>query len=258
MSYFLVFIPGVRGANNEHLDRVGLADLRRDRNPLWRETMPDSPGETGGMYAYWSPVGDPEPGSITWEWHLGPGDPDKDIEPGKYFIGLPVERRPGPHDLQRCRLADGAAVTLLDGNEWVMPIPRQLPHRCGVDPEDGSFTRRIAPGYEEYWDRHVEFVFNILSELETKELVDAFARLHSKVTPPTVQIELRVPDAWDFVMFGLSINYRVVPFICDILGLFDDHAVVAAVCAAIELPLLRAVATEKKTDCPSPLGIPVG
>lgn len=154
------------------------------------------------------------------------------IDRGKLWIGWEREALPGPADLVRSPddFVSGHGVVLGDARAWIVPAvhaPRtKLPQVMELDGD--RWTPRPLPEYEAVMDASAKW----WDLIQTDSPVFVF-------------------DDWcRFAVQLLSVNYRLGPHECSILGLFRTTAtmLVSLVEAALDGPAIAAeLAAQKKT-----------
>lgn len=226
MAGFLVFLPGLSspGAVPERLRTVGLVGLSAD-TPLFANIQHGPTGQPGGL-CWWDDPRRPDTTPTTnvalHDWQAA--KPDGEFPAGRFWLGREKGRPVRPSDLQRPVVHAGHAVRLADGQEWTIPVARQLPQLLGLN-DAGDFARRPRPEYAEFW-RDAE---RALSEWCFGEGIPYAA-------------------GWEFCCKALGLNYRVDRAICDWLGLFDSPSMVETVYATVEWHSLVATLKKKESE----------
>lgn len=248
MAHYLLFFDKCTSGRQALLVDAGLASLC-DRQPHWFD-VPNGPDGKAGVACTWSIRGaqilaDYSTEDVRW-------DPSPC---GTYWVGV-HERKPiTPTDLERDKMVDGASALLADGNQWIVPVPRLMPHRFGMSTTTGQWERIIAREHKDYADLVTKYALQFFNEVDK---LDLFKQLNPNTELPSDwKTEITIVDGILLVVRALEINYRLNDVLISTLGLLDDASMERVVCAAIELPLYREVEAQKKT-LPSPVGIPVG
>lgn len=215
MAGLLVYLPGSTGNNGaEELKRVGLSDLLDPSvSPIPTPILTGGPDGGGGRLITFDAIGLPgTPNNVdmaTQVWREAP--PDGDLPKGRYWLGFVEGQRPTPEELQRAKLADGDALTLCDGRQWVVPIAELLPKRLTIDPNTGNEVREVA-------EKHRAFS-NWANTLYEYFLSDGFAAMLDK------DLVVTIPDGLAGVAMALSKNYRITRDAIDLLELIGEYEV---------------------------------
>jgi len=218
--HYQLFLPGRFRAEAENLVDVGLGGLLRagDRPPRVVETIAAGPdGKPGSIIGWADDDGGFRPDRQTWS--PSEPDPERRLQPGRFWLGLEGGFLPWPHELQRSPAAcmAGSAVELADGRLWTVPQPMRHRLRLGVDGR--TMSRR---------EMRVWCVARWAMKAITRETADG--------TP----IPLR--DGAACCVDLLAVNYRLTLEICLLCGLLDRDSmrrvlVKAADSAELELNL---------------------
>jgi len=228
MAEYMIHVPG-RKAGQTHglLAELGLDGLADKQNMTWL----DSPGPAGdGLLGSWCNIGQGNSASVMafqpelQRWEAGPGG--RDLPAGRFWLGQEIRRPVQPHDILRVETHRGRWVALADGNQWLIPVARHLPHSWGLD-EAGDVCRKPKQPFAAFCGS----AGAIFLEL-TQRVAGAM--------PLTLSCE------WSYVCQALAINYKLTPEVISFLGLLDDDAAAAVAAATIELDLIEQVADEKK------------
>lgn len=249
MAGYTLYIPGIQGADNENLARVGIGDLARDRGPAWAEVLTNGPDGGKGMLCAW------RNGNLTHDAHLcvhtdlawtpAPPDPDRELEGGRYWIGIDQKRPLEPEDIERKKCESSNAVALCDERMWKIPVAEKLPHRHGIDPTTGERVRRVSPQYADFWETSQEYAVQVFSEMDA---IDILREAKPNMPLDEMQVEFAFCDVWTYVAYAMAINYRINDEILDRLELLDDASSVRVICATIDMPAIVEVRDQKKTD----------
>lgn len=138
-----------------------------------------------------------------------------------YWLGYGTKEVPGPDDLVRDEVVMGHAVTLADGNDWIVPVARSFREGLTCLPEDlrmgadGKLQRSVKAAYRELFDRA------------------------SAVAEPAYSqgfYEIDEEESYRLVVDALAVNYRVGLAEVNALGLLDTRTRHAALGALIDQP----------------------
>ena len=268
--HFSIFLPGKRGANLQHLADFGIEDLARDNGPDFVHLSQGiEPCRKPGMLATWRPkggmAGDPPlDDHPDFTWHpsfVRPNDDDETLEEGRYFYGINHNDPPRPDDLKRLKQYDGYEYRMGDGKVWTIPSVQNVPHTYGLDRKTGRARKLIRdPRFHEYERRaaaHAGLVYGSADDIryishlygmndeefrqaaiDSKYLPDDFSA--ETIEKADMQVAISFSEAWEQVIDGLSINYRLNDELVTILNLLDsDDLVSVCCCAAFDLELVR-------------------
>lgn len=185
----LVFFPGALGRvhNKTLLDDAGLAPLYDDDTEIaFADVLDNGPdGGTGILCGLNVPVlfhaADKQ------EWHEC--SQDGKLEAGRAWIGWFKNQRPTPETLARKKQFNGELTELNDGNEWLIPIAKQLPHVLGRTRE-GKAKLTVAERYRAFFER-------------------SYAVLEMFMTAPQGEAAMTYEEAQAYGVQALAINYRV-------------------------------------------------
>lgn len=230
--YFL-YLPGAQGADPKLLDDVGLASV----NIGWSHVpvLGNGPDGGQGVFCFCGNTDGPRGVHLdSQEWK-----PEQGQDPPRYWVGWVKGAKPGPADLARKKQHPGTAVTLCDGNEWLIPLARQLPHVNGIKP-GGGFKRKLKHEYQAFWD---------LSQVIHDSLLKNF------MVNECQRWEWNQFECWPFSCAALAQNYLLTPEIIDALELLEDdsHFEIAEACTELSAAaeaLWHAV-QKKRTQAPA-------
>jgi hypothetical protein len=130
-----------------------------------------------------------------------------------------------PADLARNRQLPGLPVKLQDGQEWLIPIAKQLPHKIELD-ADGEPVRRILGRYAAFYAEAGKY-YDLLRGYRSGE-------------------PLTIAGAFAFAVEALALNYRINRDVADFLELFTEENILWTIGATFELSELDAIAAQKK------------
>lgn len=224
--HYKIYIPGARGYGPEHLARVGLADLIDPGCSIGGTDVSCGPDGAPGVVFHW---GDESPPGFHRDAELWTKcKPRGDLKAGRFWMGQTQGSPPRPGDLLRSRHLGGSYVQLADGQQWLSPTVKLIPHNYTLD-DDGQPVRRIKPEYQAWVDRGTEY-FDLMLQWRQNQGGD-----------------LTVPQAWKFAIDSLAMNYRVNADIASWLGLLDDETILLTIIAVLETRTLEEIDAQKKT-----------
>jgi hypothetical protein len=222
MAGYVLYLPGARGANPEHLKAVGLDGLLADGSPEFADCLDAGPDGERGLFAYWSSLdhgNNPILSTKANKWTPAKADKSRGLAAKRFWLGVDPERPVKPLDLTRKKTFVGEWCELADGNLWRVPSIAHLPHVYDED-EDGLVVRTVIPAYREHAATAERFVYAFF------EACDQLAVLQEK--RPDAKQDLKVAfdlkGYWNFTCDALAINYRVSREIVGMLGLVNDQA----------------------------------
>lgn len=216
----IVYLPKVNTPNSDHLRAVGLEDFVDGAQFNCLQPDKPAPGDNkGGSLVTWTPPGRRQPvydpDSQLWL----PAMPMDSLKEKRYWIGFDPLSPPRPQELIRREPYVGSPVTLGDGQQWLIPHARELPHDL-IRGEDGEWVRQVRSEFYAFamttigWQR----------QFDSLEPGDVF------------------PDETglaEFVEEALRLNYRLTPEIISHLRLFSTGptgTLYAAMIAAVHAP----------------------
>lgn len=256
MAHYSIYIPGAKGATNEHLVRVGLGRLCEPSGPEWTEVLGRGPDGGSGSVASWPLTGDPSIDALQGyhperqQWLPIDEDPAQQLAAGRFWYGCEPERPPTPADLALKKQVVGERVLLADGQAWMIPFASRLPHDHAL--VGGKWRRRVSARHRDWHlraQRNMEAIFTAL------DLQDFLAGRVAADQLSETPMKITLADGAAFCCDGLAINYRVTPEIVSFLALLDDRSMVAIIWTTIEMQAVLEVRDQKKTEY---VGIPVG
>jgi hypothetical protein len=238
MPSYLIYIPGARGADPAQLDKVGLEipDMHDGASSVDVTAGPD--GGRGVLF-HWPNAAEPEcnplPGYFPDLQEWTPAKPrGGQLAAGRFWLGREKDKPVEPESLLRKKILKGTPLTLLDGQEWLIPAAPLMPQTVGED-ENGLPVLRTDNRYQPYWEQVVAYYEYFLY------LKDRFEA--------GVAEDLHIRQAWPFSIQTLQWNYRVDRAIVDWLGLLNQENIVSLILRTFEGDQIRlAEALKKKTS----------
>jgi len=214
----LIYVPGVQGADPEHVTRAGLPGLIGPNAPslVPREVLAGPDNGRGMLYTWRADPVAYQPDEQ--EWFAAPG--------GAYWLGRWKGRPIAPADLARPKQYAGPLVELRDGQAWQIPVAFQLVQILG-EWTPGEMELRPTEEFRAYWDQAGEWV----------ALFERMAR------DPAARHTFQFQAAWTFACRGLAINYLLTPAIVTWLELIDTALLQPIIQAAIETEAWRETKT---------------
>lgn len=172
------------------------------------------------------------------------------------YVGMYVDDRPSPADLQREPMLNGHVVAMADGQQWIAPVARgqsdtegelgwynALPTNTTLD-DDGNWAQgAVVPRYEALWDaacKWWEVFTGAVSALSTAK--------GGEPAPDGNAVSFTFADKNDAALTCLSANYRLAKPEVVLLGLFNDQATQAVLMASVDWPTLQDIAQKKTAD----------
>lgn len=223
---FLFFFPGRSGQDANYLREVGLDELAGE-SPEFLFTDRGPSGSPGVLCRFASPLRPDQTPSwdvAAYDWT----DPDAPIagrQSPTVMFGRTKSAPLTPAMLERRKLRPGALVRLADGQQWQIPIARQLPRVLGRQK-----ASRPTDAYKPFWD------------LATRAVEEWLLLGDRGPVWSTTDEQL-----FDFACAALAINYRLAPALVDWLGLIDTDCAFEVVNAVTEGQCLgRLLELEKK------------
>ncbi len=215
MAGYLIFIPA--GSPNAQprqlLADLGLGGLCDDDLP---DALPVAVGPTGA-------------GGVLLTWCLSPGAPQLGYYPDDqewqamsdrtWWFGREKGQTVTPDSVSRRRLFTSLTTTLADGNEWRIPLARELPRTWGLDPL-GRFQRNVQPQFQSFVELSARVYDSLLGAGESLSV--------------NAGDGVPVPEAWEFICRSLAMNYRLCPEIIAAIGLIDDSNFASVLLATAE------------------------
>lgn len=251
MAHYSIFIPGVKGANDQHLTKVGLGGLLRagEPGPTWTEVIGRGPNGSAGMIATWTIYNKPEADPILGYY----SDRQTWTECRQFWFGIENDRPPLPADLQYRRTIGGQRILLADEQYWLVPHATRLPHKHALDKTTGKWVRVPAARYRRFYDRTQANMVLMFEALDLQDWLEGRVKTEELPNEP---VRFTVSDGADFCCEALAINYRLTPEIIDCLELLDDRTMTAIFWTTMEMQEILEVREEKKSA--QYVDIPVG
>lgn len=251
MHYYL-YLPNLHGAQDKRLRELGMSCLLRDGGAEWGK-LNDGPDGYSGVVGSWPT---PSQGVVrlspgtTVEWIPSPADHSRGLTGGECWLGIDREQPPTPDDLAFSSSNwPSEPAMLADGNVWLFPVAHRLPAKHAINPKTGEHQRTIKAEYQWYFQEADRLARQMLEVLEAVHLERQTTGTENDVTIP-------LSDTFRFACTGLSMMYRVTPWIVGELGLLDDRSLIAAVLCATEVSAVNRVFEQKKKEADSQLWIP--
>lgn len=257
MANFLLFVPGVAGADPEILRRIGLGDLLVDGGVSFADCQRGPSGRAGvlcWMDSRHRPLENNLP--IRYrpeelEWTASVEDDGRPA--GRFWIGIDPARLPDHDALIRRRPYPGFSLGDAAGRLWTIPDSTRavtVPRRRA----SGKIEWEDSPDLEPYVEACRDVRENMVRELAIEELLP---QIVESPTPDDVIDTLvnaddprviTVTEGADIVYRGLRLNYRLTDELIDMLGILDSQVLVRGICLAIGLPQLHADVNAKKKE----------
>ena len=221
MSSFLLYFPNAITNDLTLFERCGIGSLLGDAGPSWTECHGNGPDGGSGKFAWW---GDGLNPGLPRDWKpYGEGDK-------RFYIGIDPNDKPKPEELARTKQHEGSVVRLNDGNDWLIPIAKQLPRILGIG------KPQVKAAYKPFFDA----AFKALSEwivLENGEFVGW---------------KLDLDEGFQFAVKALAQNYRICAEVADVLELISTDEILEVVRAATEGMEAEAFMEALKKNQPPP------
>ncbi len=234
---FAIYIPGRHRNDNAILHEVGAGWALDPSVTAMFLDVEDGPDGGMGKLVYFDSRRRMFPYQVTridrasqqWE----PAAPADDLEAGRYWLGLPLETRPTPDELQRETVIDGLPVVLCDKQSWVVPIADYVPQRLTVNRTTGQQETRPFAAHMPFIDRTNAIFRHLISDEFQDRVRD--------------ELKVIIPDGLSFAALALQQNYRVNLDLLDMLGLVGEFEAVKIAAVATGLELLEVADAQKKT-----------
>ncbi len=222
----LFFVPGITRQSLK-LDALGLETMGLDHLNVGEGMGPHG---KSGVLLWWNapahPLQSPAMEKVAeMQWVAAKPDPDRGLAGERFYLG----KLPGdvirPADLARPRQQDGLEVRLDDGQQWLVPVARLLPHEHVLD-EAGREIDCVQPQYVRLFELANQFCNKILHAASDR---------------------LTIGDAKVLAREALTLNYRLCRDLIDWLGILrTDDTLFWAAGATFELQRWVAIAEQKK------------
>lgn len=166
--------------------------------------------------------------------------------PDGYWIGFDTDSPPKPIDVQIPVAPEGYRITLLDGNDWVMPIVRECDGETTLPKVyrllDGATCQSLLPGYESLWD-------------VACRIYDTLGTALGQMSPGG-HTPLNMDEAFSAVALAFQTNYVIGEMELRALGLCAQDELAAMLQAMVDVPGTIAISEEllksdKKKQNPS-------
>jgi len=242
---YQIYIPGVSGANPNHLVSVGLGELlaENDRGPESVQVDRGPDGKAGMCFA-WRKDGGPIGMASNYSWSPATVDKELNYGAGRYYIGLDTDDPPQPAELARDRLIHGHKITLADGHTWIVPSLSTFPSSFALD-EEGEIVRETKPAYQKF----VDIGAKVVAEMFVG--VNAAVELHGAgQSLDEYKIEVTVKEGLRLIAAAIAVNYRLTFDLCMRLKMFDDRSAAVAMVTFCDLADIAEVVNQKKTLAP--------
>jgi hypothetical protein len=219
MASYMLFAPGAKHGPDV-VRQFGLETLEADGALSWLASR--GPGDAEGLLGGWLDV-DPSKSIMAYQpvrqtWQQCPGF--------DLWIGTENEKPVRPEDLQRAKCQPGNWVQMADGNHWLIPVAKWLPHLHGLN-EFRQPCQRPKPQFVEF----CQMAEGVLDSLLTT----------------STDGKIRCEVDWDFVCDALAMNYRLIPDAVSLLGLVDDRSGIQAMAVVSGMQAIVEVEIQKKT-----------
>lgn len=234
---FAIYIPGRHRNDNAILHEVGAGWSLDPSVTAMFVDVENGPDEGMGKLVYFdsrrrmSPyqVVTVDRASQVW----APAAPSGDLEAGRYWLGLPKDRKPTPDDLQRETVIDGLPVTLCDKQQWVVPIADYFPQRLTLNRQTGKQEPQPFAAHLPFIQRTNEIFRHLIGD-EFQERVKE-------------ELKVVIPDGLSYAAQALEQNYRVNLDLVDMLEVIGEFEAVKIAAVATGLELLEVADAQKKT-----------
>lgn len=210
--HFQLFIPDRRGQDPQMLVDAGLADFVAGAEFMDAR----GPDDSHGTIIAWRRPGQVQMGyqPDRQTWLPAARRPADGLDAGRYWIGFWNDSPPGPRELGRPYLQIGHRVTLGDGQEWQLPVAKELAADL-ILADDGSWRFEIQRKYHAFY-------------LEFRRWEELFLTADPDQT-------FLFSDAADFILQALRINYRITAETVAHLRLFSTDTLRAAILAVLNI-----------------------
>lgn len=226
----LIFLPGKHGANPAHLVEAGIGYLdRAGDHPLYSDLADNGPGGKPGQIVGWVEDHAKSQAGVEQFGYFPQRQTWIESATGKYWVGWQADLPPSPVTLARREMIDGPLLELGDGKEWQLIAASRLPQQA-----------RLMGGKWE-WAPKQKFASFV------ERTAWAFDVARKALDGDSIPLE-----AVDYAMGVLSWNYRIVPEIADLLGLFTAESLFYLLAMTSDMKRLMEVeASLKKRASPA-------
>jgi hypothetical protein len=225
--HYQIYIPGVSGCSPEHLQNVGLGDLFDPHCGVEAiEVLENGPDKGRGMCFFWQPC--PVAGYHPERQQWVPAKAAGKLKANRFWMGRDNFAPVQAVDLLRTDHLGGLGVRMADGEEWLVPVARKLPHKFTID-EDGRPRRVVKERYEAFFDTAYRYFC---------QMIEWYQGSMGDIT---------IDEAWNFACSALMWNYRLNADVIAWLGLLDDRSILELIAATHEVTVCRELAAQKKT-----------
>lgn len=243
MPGFLYFLPNERGPISPSLlNAYGLGHILDTGDKLHPQQVIRGPGNTPGLIIGNMSHGGLTVGDVKWSDSLESRPFPKSHAEKQALCCWKSGALPKPEDLARRTQLTGEALTLADGQSWLIPHARRwengvctvaLPRVLDVDDETGEYVYgAVRPEYQQIWE-HANRYWNLFVEASLK-------------AAPGEGVSFTVTDPVDLIVAAIAANYRVSARELGILAAVDDQML--NMVASVLIDLTGADQLEKKTE----------
>jgi hypothetical protein len=223
--HYAAFLPHLKGTQAEALlAEAGVTGLLRpgDLAPSAVELMTSGPDGLPGTIISW--IDSDRPNQWIDRWDPAAMNAIKAPECfGRFYLITSKTSPVKPRDLLRKTHFEGLPTLLGDGREWMLPNQFRLP-TCFAFDDNGQRINAVKKEHQPLWDR--------------MQWALAACRSHIAFLKKSIGREVFTPSEWaslendapksidpdvaaSFCEEMLAVNYRVTPWICSQLELFD-------------------------------------
>lgn len=149
MRRMFYYLPGVAEVTPQALVDAGLAgrfeidpaeQKGADTQKYGKAPLDKGPDGKAGMLVSFGQGSGIGYHADSQEWHKFP----------QFWLGWWRDKRPRPKDLERSVMLAGSAVTLADGQQWMVPVAKLLPQRAVYD--GTIWGRKLDERYRSLWE----------------------------------------------------------------------------------------------------------
>ena len=254
MAHFSIWIPNAVGQAEVALAQAGLGELVAEGGDLSPSGMPlmqaGPSGGTGLLVQWIDPFCAGERGPRLGyhpemqAWRPLPAfkvltNGQTVLKPqGTSWIGFERDRPLIPTDLLRraARAGEpryrGQVLRLGDGQDWCLPNQWSLPMEFAIDPETGEDKKSVTQVAQPVWER-MQIALSAAKNAFVRDQHQTWTELSELPEEARAGLEAPEPlveglkwteyDVHDFLIWGLSLNYRVCKLIAVTLRLFSNE-----------------------------------